>query len=112
MSLILAVTLIAAVFPLFIILVTSILNYHNTQSFEKMSPFECGFDPSSSARIPFSLRFFILVVIFLVFDIEIALLMPTPLITPAPLTMITLTTFIMILTLGLFHEWNEGSLEW
>nr|YP_010610681.1 NADH dehydrogenase subunit 3 [Cirrothauma magna]WAP91436.1 NADH dehydrogenase subunit 3 [Cirrothauma magna] len=82
---------------------------------EKISPFECGFDPSSQARSPFSMRFFLLSVIFLIFDIEIILLMPIvinimncPSINQVSSTMI----FLLILLLGLIHEWNQGSLNW
>jgi NADH-ubiquinone oxidoreductase chain 3 len=46
---------------------------------EKTSPFECGFDPFSNSRIPFSLRFYIITIIFLVFDVEIAIILPLPL---------------------------------
>nr|DBA44312.1 TPA_asm: NADH dehydrogenase subunit 3 [Peltospira operculata] len=82
---------------------------------EKSSPFECGFDPLSSARIPFSLRFFLLAVIFLIFDVEIVLLIPAIGVlmnfTSASSTVGTFL-FVVILILGLFHEWNEGSLDW
>nr|YP_010132048.1 NADH dehydrogenase subunit 3 [Hamaxiella brunnescens]QQD89782.1 NADH dehydrogenase subunit 3 [Hamaxiella brunnescens] len=82
---------------------------------EKMSPFECGFDPKSSSRIPFSLRFFLITIIFLIFDVEIALILPIILIIKFSNLMVwTMTSiiFILILLLGLYHEWNQGMLNW
>nr|YP_010946420.1 NADH dehydrogenase subunit 3 [Balta maculata]WGO57138.1 NADH dehydrogenase subunit 3 [Balta maculata] len=82
---------------------------------EKSSPFECGFDPKSSPRMPFSLRFFMIAVIFLIFDVEIALLLPMTIImkqSNLKMWTITSTMFIIILTVGLYHEWNQGSLHW
>nr|UJG45312.1 NADH dehydrogenase subunit 3 [Cerodontha fulvipes] len=82
---------------------------------EKSSPFECGFDPKSSSRIPFSLRFFLITIIFLIFDVEIALILPTVLILPlSNLIIWTMTTivFLLILLMGLYHEWNQGVLNW
>nr|AXS65118.1 NADH dehydrogenase subunit 3 [Elateroidea sp. 6 KM-2017] len=82
---------------------------------EKMSPFECGFDPESSARIPFSLHFFLIAVIFLIFDVEITLILPF-ILTLKTMNMgnlmITFTALIMILLLGLYHEWGQGALKW
>nr|AJQ21595.1 NADH dehydrogenase subunit 3 [Osedax mucofloris] len=80
----------------------------------KYSPYECGFDPKNTARIPFSLRFFLLAVIFLVFDVEIVLIIPIPmtLILSPTSTMLLGVSIAFILILGLFHEWNEGSLNW
>nr|QUL61408.1 NADH dehydrogenase subunit 3 [Chicoreus asianus] len=82
---------------------------------EKSSPFECGFDPIKSARLPFSLRFFLLAIIFLIFDVEIVLLFPILVSMSNSFSLTTvfsLFIFLVILIGGLFHEWNEGSLDW
>nr|YP_010501267.1 NADH dehydrogenase subunit 3 [Cottus pitensis]UXB59427.1 NADH dehydrogenase subunit 3 [Cottus pitensis]UXB59440.1 NADH dehydrogenase subunit 3 [Cottus pitensis] len=86
-----------------------------TPDHEKLSPYECGFDPVGSARLPFSLRFFLIAILFLLFDLEIALLLPLPwgdqLTTPL-ITFLWATTVLMLLTLGLIYEWLQGGLEW
>nr|YP_010362130.1 NADH dehydrogenase subunit 3 [Ailuroedus buccoides]UNQ87775.1 NADH dehydrogenase subunit 3 [Ailuroedus buccoides] len=82
---------------------------------EKLSPYECGFDPLGSARLPFSVRFFLVAILFLLFDLEIALLLPLPWATQLYYPMHTLTwasTILLILTLGLVYEWAQGGLEW
>nr|ACF09244.1 NADH dehydrogenase subunit 3 [Otus ireneae] len=82
---------------------------------EKLSPYECGFDPLGSARLPFSVRFFLVAILFLLFDLEIALLLPLPWATQlqSPTTTLTWTfTMIALLTLGLTYEWTQGGLEW
>nr|AKJ76923.1 NADH dehydrogenase subunit 3 [Urosaurus ornatus] len=82
---------------------------------EKLSPYECGFDPLGTARLPFSLRFFLVAILFLLFDLEIALLLPLPWATnlnnPTE-TMLLTTTILLLLTLGLVYEWSQGGLEW
>nr|YP_009107132.1 NADH dehydrogenase subunit 3 [Tylorrhynchus heterochaetus]AIT99411.1 NADH dehydrogenase subunit 3 [Tylorrhynchus heterochaetus] len=104
---------IAIIIPMVVVIATLIFNARSTMNNDKLTPFECGFDPASSARIPFSLRFFILAVLFLVFDIEIALLMPIPTLHfYSPSVTIIILTFMTILLAGLAHEWNEQSLEW
>nr|YP_010692554.1 NADH dehydrogenase subunit 3 [Argopistes sexvittatus]WBV77036.1 NADH dehydrogenase subunit 3 [Argopistes sexvittatus]WBV77049.1 NADH dehydrogenase subunit 3 [Argopistes sexvittatus] len=108
-----------AMMILFIILIlVTILNLISKKTFydrEKSSPFECGFDPKSSARLPFSLHFFLIAIIFLIFDVEITLLMPLILTLKLSnilnYTIVTVT-FILILILGLYHEWNQGALNW
>lgn len=82
---------------------------------EKPSPFECGFDPVCSARLPFSLQFFLITVIFLIFDVEITLILPIPMSISAKnlLSIIPLTViFVTILLVGLYLEWKRGALEW
>nr|YP_010592938.1 NADH dehydrogenase subunit 3 [Anomala corpulenta]QWQ49942.1 NADH dehydrogenase subunit 3 [Mimela splendens]WAB65621.1 NADH dehydrogenase subunit 3 [Anomala corpulenta] len=98
-----------------LILLSFIISKKSFMDREKASPFECGFDPKSSARLPFSLQFFLIAVIFLIFDVEITLLIP--LILTLKITNISMYTyiaifFLLILLLGLYHEWNQGALNW
>nr|AFI98315.1 NADH dehydrogenase subunit 3 [Foudia aldabrana]AFI98328.1 NADH dehydrogenase subunit 3 [Foudia omissa]AFI98330.1 NADH dehydrogenase subunit 3 [Foudia flavicans]AFI98333.1 NADH dehydrogenase subunit 3 [Foudia madagascariensis]CAM97260.1 NADH dehydrogenase subunit 3 [Foudia madagascariensis madagascariensis] len=82
---------------------------------EKLSPYECGFDPLGSARLPFSIRFFLVAILFLLFDLEIALLLPLPWATQLQSPTTTLawaSLLILLLTLGLVYEWIQGGLEW
>nr|QWS05851.1 NADH dehydrogenase subunit 3 [Odontobutis obscura] len=82
---------------------------------EKLSPYECGFDPLGSARLPFSLRFFLIAILFLLFDLEIALLLPLPWGDQLPTPLLThfwATLVLTLLTLGLIYEWTKGGLEW
>nr|YP_009311249.1 NADH dehydrogenase subunit 3 [Sabanejewia radnensis]BAV69983.1 NADH dehydrogenase subunit 3 [Sabanejewia radnensis] len=82
---------------------------------EKLSPYECGFDPLGSARLPFSLRFFLIAILFLLFDLEIALLLPLPWgsqLSDPTQTLLWASTVLILLTLGLIYEWAQGGLEW
>nr|YP_009240906.1 NADH dehydrogenase subunit 3 [Fejervarya multistriata]ADZ14599.1 NADH dehydrogenase subunit 3 [Fejervarya limnocharis]AKV16267.1 NADH dehydrogenase subunit 3 [Fejervarya multistriata]QTJ26315.1 NADH dehydrogenase subunit 3 [Fejervarya multistriata]QTV20855.1 NADH dehydrogenase subunit 3 [Fejervarya multistriata]WCI19173.1 NADH dehydrogenase subunit 3 [Fejervarya limnocharis] len=82
---------------------------------EKLSPYECGFDPLGSARLPYSMRFFLVAILFLLFDLEIALLLPSPWATQIihPPQMAFFAYFVLLLlTLGFVYEWYQGGLEW
>nr|YP_009948198.1 NADH dehydrogenase subunit 3 [Pieris napi]YP_010312435.1 NADH dehydrogenase subunit 3 [Pieris napi napi]QOH97366.1 NADH dehydrogenase subunit 3 [Pieris napi]ULF46716.1 NADH dehydrogenase subunit 3 [Pieris napi napi] len=97
------------------ILISSVMSKKTNLDREKCSPFECGFDPKSLPRIPFSLHFFLITVIFLIFDVEIALIFP--IIPSFTMTNIyiwfkTSIFFMIMLLLGLYHEWNQKMLNW
>nr|AOY39688.1 NADH dehydrogenase subunit 3 [Scolytinae sp. BMNH 1040146] len=82
---------------------------------EKMSPFECGFDPKNLARMPFSLQFFLIAIIFVIFDVELTLFIPLILILKSSSMIhmsITIMIFLMLLIFGIFHEQSQGSLNW
>lgn len=98
-----------------LVLASILLRKKNDCDREKNSPFECGFDPISEGHIVFSLRFFLIAVIFIIFDVEITLLIPfrrgrrwgdTSIWT------ILGVFFLFILLLGTYHEWKQGALDW
>nr|YP_010596258.1 NADH dehydrogenase subunit 3 [Alnetoidia dujuanensis]WAJ60477.1 NADH dehydrogenase subunit 3 [Alnetoidia dujuanensis] len=82
---------------------------------QKSTPFECGFNPMTYKRLPFSIHFFLIAVIFLIFDIEIIIIMPM-ILTMKSATLLswllTSSLFILILIMGLYHEWLNGLLNW
>nr|AZH80858.1 NADH dehydrogenase subunit 3 [Caridina sp. 3 Solomon]AZH80886.1 NADH dehydrogenase subunit 3 [Caridina leucosticta] len=115
MLLVSTITGIVLVIATAVMFISSILAKKTILDREKSSPFECGFDPKSSARLPFSLRFFLIALIFLIFDVEITLILPLASImnfTNIKSWIFTGVFFLIILLLGLYHEWNQGALEW
>nr|AML26313.1 NADH dehydrogenase subunit 3 [Hydrophilidae sp. BMNH 1274335] len=98
-----------------VMMLASILSKKTSSDREKNSPFECGFDPKSNSRMPFSLQFFLIAVIFLIFDVEITLLIPfilTMKMVKISNYMLTLFIFLCVLIIGTYHEWNQGALNW
>nr|YP_011009677.1 NADH dehydrogenase subunit 3 [Hygia opaca]WPV77669.1 NADH dehydrogenase subunit 3 [Hygia opaca] len=107
--------MLAMTISLMMMFICSIISKKMTMDREKMSPFECGFDPKSSARSPFSLQFFLIAILFLIFDIEIAMILP--MIISLKLSNImswamTVMVFILTLIIGLYYEWKNSMLEW
>nr|YP_009469531.1 NADH dehydrogenase subunit 3 [Tenebrio obscurus]AVE14888.1 NADH dehydrogenase subunit 3 [Tenebrio obscurus] len=111
-------TMISTVIMIISMALIVILNITSKKSFadrEKNSPFECGFDPKSTARLPFSMHFFLIAIIFLIFDVEITLLFPLMISMKFNSMMMYFSTtmiFVIVLLLGLIHEWNQGALDW
>nr|UXW64244.1 NADH dehydrogenase subunit 3 [Agenocimbex maculatus] len=98
-----------------LMLLSSLLSKKSSYDREKSSPFECGFDPLGNPRLSFSIRFFLIAVIFLIFDVELALILPAVLITAMSnlkLWLIISSYFIFILILGTLYEWKFGALNW
>nr|QJS34663.1 NADH dehydrogenase subunit 3 [Stichopathes sp. n. NB-2020] len=81
---------------------------------EKVSAYECGFDPFGTPGRPFSVRFFLIAILFLIFDLEISFLFPWCVIynQVSLVGFWVMVVFLIILTLGLIYEWIKGGLEW
>nr|YP_001648569.1 NADH dehydrogenase subunit 3 [Ptilocaulis walpersi]ABW83890.1 NADH dehydrogenase subunit 3 [Ptilocaulis walpersi] len=81
---------------------------------EKVSVYECGYDPFGSSRILFSVKFFLVGILFLIFDLEISFLFPWA-VTYQQIGLFgywVMYLFLIILTIGLIYEWVQGGLEW
>lgn len=81
---------------------------------EKLSPYECGFEPFSDARIKVDVRYYLIAILLIIFDLEIAFLFPWA-ITLSSIGMFgffSMMAFLLILTVGFIYEWRKGALEW
>ena len=84
------------------------------ETIEKLSSYECGFDPYEDARNTFDVRFYLVAILFIIFDLEITFLFPWA-ITLGSITGFgfwTMALFLILLTIGFVYEWKKGALDW
>ena len=81
---------------------------------EKLSAYECGFEVFGDSRMKFDVRFYLVVILFIIFDLEIAFLFPwaISLGNLGPLGFWSMMVFLLILTVGFVYEWKKGALDW
>ena len=82
--------------------------------YEKNSAYECGFEPFESARLKFDIRFYLVAILFVIFDLEVAFLFPWAVGFQhiGSLGFWSMMLFLLILTIGFLYEWKKGALEW
>ena len=81
---------------------------------EKLSAYECGFEPFSDSRMEFDVRFYLVAILFIIFDLEIAFLFPwaISLGSIGIVGFISMMIFLFILMIGFIYEWKKGALDW
>jgi NADH-quinone oxidoreductase subunit A len=81
---------------------------------EKLSPYECGFEAFSDARMKFDVRYYLVAILFIIFDLEIAFLFPWAMSLKAIgwFGFSSMMVFLAVLTIGFVYEWKKGALEW
>jgi NADH-quinone oxidoreductase subunit A len=104
---------IAGALAVLIVLVSFLVARQRPNS-EKLSPYECGFEPFANARAKFDVRFYLVAILFIIFDLEVAFLFPWA----VALGRIglfgfwSMILFLAVLTVGFIYEWRKGALEW
>jgi NADH-quinone oxidoreductase subunit A len=86
--------------------------HHPTPS--KVLPYECGFDAFGDARLKFDVRYYLIAILFIIFDLEIVFFFPwaVSLDTTGGLGLISMAIFLSLLIVGFIYEWGKGALEW
>jgi len=90
---------------------------------EKISAYECGFNAFDDARMKFDVRFYLVAILFIIFDLEVAFLFPWAVVfndliegsgfpALASLGLLSMIVFLLVLTIGFIYEWKKGALEW
>ena len=81
---------------------------------EKLSAYECGFEPFNDSRMEFDIRFYLVAILFIIFDLEIAFLFPWAITLGniGSFGFFSMMLFLFILTIGFIYEWKKGALDW
>ncbi|UCG73467.1 MAG: NADH-quinone oxidoreductase subunit A [Chromatiales bacterium] len=81
---------------------------------EKLSPYECGFEPFEDSRMQFDVRYYLVAILFIIFDLEIAFLFPwaVALDSIGLAGLVAMGIFLTVLVVGFIYEWKKGALEW
>jgi NADH-quinone oxidoreductase subunit A len=97
-----------------VILLASFVIARQRPDAEKLSPYECGFEPFEDARGRFDVRFYLVAILFIIFDLEVAFLFPwaVSLGNIGLLGFWSMMIFLGVLTVGFIYEWKKGALEW
>ena len=93
--------------------VSRLLGVHRPDS-EKLSPYECGFEAFEDARMKFDVRYYLVAILFILFDLEIAFLFPWAVVLKeiGMFGFVAMLVFLAILVVGFIYEWKKGALEW
>ncbi|MFQ5754589.1 MAG: NADH-quinone oxidoreductase subunit A [Acidiferrobacterales bacterium] len=96
-----------------LMLLGGILGPHNPDS-EKLSPYECGFEAFEDSRMKFDVRYYLVAILFIIFDLEIAFLFPWAIVLEeiGLFGFLSMMLFLGILIIGFLYEWKKGALEW
>jgi len=109
----LVILLVSAFIGVAIVVLSSLLSRKDPTPI-KLMPYECGMDPIGDARTRFSVRFFIIGMLFIIFDIEVIFMFPWAKIYDKLMLLgfVEMLVFVLVLLLGLIYVWKKGALEW
>ena len=104
---------VSVVISLALLLVPFLLAYKRPDS-EKLSAYECGFNAFDDARMTFDVRFYLVAILFIIFDLEVSFLFPWAVAfgEVGVLGFWSMVVFLGVLTIGFIYEWRKGALEW
>ena len=110
---ILVFIILGAVMGSVMLLTGSILGPHRPDP-EKLSPYECGFEAFQDSRMKFDVRYYLVAILFIIFDLEIAFLFPWAVVLDqiGMFGFLAMMVFLGILVIGFIYEWTKGALEW
>ena len=105
--------LISLAIAMIVIVLGYVLGTHRPDS-EKLSPYECGFESFEDARMKFDVRYYLVAILFIIFDLEIAFLFPWAIVLDqiGLFGFASMAVFLGILVIGFIYEWKKGALEW